>query len=254
LRVLKPPAPLDVRADERAIFLAGSIEMGKATDWQAKIATALAARDGVILNPRREAWDSTWAQSITDARFREQVVWELDGLDRADVIAVWFAPDTKAPITLLELGLHVRSGRLVVGCPDGYWRKGNIEVVCDRFEATLCHDWMSFLVAVDRKLGARAAHEGCWCTVLGERQHTIEKSVDDRNPFADVLAALTLVRECDRTKEIEHGIQFPRGRTLYRCTCGAQFVFEWDYEYLANGSEDERCLVRISEELASQLP
>lgn len=154
MRVLKPPAPLVVGAEERAIFLAGSIEMGTAIDWQAKIAEALATREGVILNPRRDAWDSTWAQSIKDARFREQVTWELDGLDCADVIATWFAPDTKAPITLLELGLHVRSGRLVVGCPDGYWRKGNIEVVCARFGATLRHDWTSFVAAVESAVDA----------------------------------------------------------------------------------------------------
>ena len=35
----------------------------------------------------------------------------------------------RAPITLLELGLFARSGKLIVCCPDGYWRKGNIEVV-----------------------------------------------------------------------------------------------------------------------------
>jgi hypothetical protein len=106
------------------------------------------------LNPRRDAWDSTWAQSITDARFREQVTWELDALDLADVVAMWFAPETKAPITLLELGLHVRSGRVVVGCPDGFWRRGNIEVVCERFGVPLAGDWASFVAAVEHKLEA----------------------------------------------------------------------------------------------------
>lgn len=45
---------------------------------------------------------------------------------------MYFAPSTQAPVTLLELGLVASSGRLVVCCPDGYWRKGNIEVVCAR--------------------------------------------------------------------------------------------------------------------------
>ncbi|HEX4515730.1 MAG TPA: nucleoside 2-deoxyribosyltransferase domain-containing protein, partial [Polyangiaceae bacterium] len=130
------------------------IEMGLAEDWQATLATELADRDGVILNPRRDDWDASWTQSIDDAQFRGQVTWELDGLDCADVIAMWFAPDTKAPITLLELGLHIRSGRVVVGCPDGFWRKGNIEVVCKRFGATLCGDWTSFVAAVERQLAA----------------------------------------------------------------------------------------------------
>jgi hypothetical protein len=47
--------------------------------------------------------------------------------------AMFFAPATKAPITLLELGLFARSGKLLVGCPVGFWRRGNVEVVCARY-------------------------------------------------------------------------------------------------------------------------
>jgi hypothetical protein len=114
--------------------------------------SALADRDLVILNPRRDDWDPSWRQSIDEPQFRGQVEWELDALDRADVIAMWFAPGTKAPITLLELGLHARGGKLVVGCPDGYWRKGNVEVVCARHAIPLTTDWPSFLAAVTRAL------------------------------------------------------------------------------------------------------
>ncbi|MDB4993149.1 MAG: hypothetical protein JWM74_581 [Myxococcaceae bacterium] len=132
--VLKPPAPIDIPHGMRAIFLAGSIEMGVAEDWQARVTAGLADRDElVILNPRRDDWDSSWQQSIDEPRFRAQVEWELDGLERADVIAMYFAPDTRAPITLLELGLHARSGRLVVCCPAAFWRRGNVDVVCARF-------------------------------------------------------------------------------------------------------------------------
>ena len=67
--------------------------------------------------------------------------WELDGLERADVIAMWFAPDTRAPITLLELGLHARRKKVVVGCPDGFWRRGNVEIVCARFGIPLVSTW-----------------------------------------------------------------------------------------------------------------
>lgn len=40
-------------------------------------------------------------------------------------------------MTLLELGLTARSGRLVVGCPPGFWRRGNVEVVCHRHAVPL---------------------------------------------------------------------------------------------------------------------
>jgi hypothetical protein len=148
MRVLKPPAPLDVAPDVRVVFLAGSIDMGTAPDWQRELATALADRDIVILDPRRDEWDASWRQSIDEPKFRGQVEWELDGLDRADVIAMWFAPATKAPITLLELGLHARGGKLVVGCPDGFWRKGNIEIVCARHGIPLAGEWAQFVAAI----------------------------------------------------------------------------------------------------------
>jgi hypothetical protein len=34
---------------------------------------------------------------------------------------------------LLELGLFARSGKMVVCCPGGYWRRGNVQIVCKRF-------------------------------------------------------------------------------------------------------------------------
>jgi hypothetical protein len=88
------------------------------------------------------------AQSIDEPMFREQVEWELDGLERADLIAMWFAPQTKSPITLLELGLTARSGRLLVGCPDAFWRKGNIEVVCERYGVPLVTSRPAFVARV----------------------------------------------------------------------------------------------------------
>lgn len=122
--------------------------MGAASDWQSDLVAALGTRDVTILNPRREDWDATWRQSIDEPKFREQVEWELDGLDRADLVAMWFAPDSKAPITLLELGLTARADKLVVGCPDGFWRKGNIEVVCARFAIPLATSWAAFVALV----------------------------------------------------------------------------------------------------------
>jgi hypothetical protein len=148
MQVQKPPAPLAVPAGARAVFLAGSIEQGTADDWQATLTSALAAHDVFVLNPRRDEWDATWRQAIDEPRFRGQVEWELDGLERADVIAMWFAPSTRAPITLLELGLHARGGKVVVGCPDGFWRKGNVEIVCARFGIPLHATWDAFVADV----------------------------------------------------------------------------------------------------------
>jgi len=132
---IRPPESLRLDSEKPRLFLAGSIEMGTAVDWQAIVTDALADLDVLVCNPRRKEWDASWPQSIDFAPFREQVEWELEGLERADLILFYFAPETKSPITLLELGLHAQR-KAIVCCPDGYWRKGNVDVLCRRYGIT----------------------------------------------------------------------------------------------------------------------
>jgi len=120
------------------IFLAGSIEAGKAEQWQERIVRAMSGVSNlVILNPRRDDWDGSWEQRADNPQFFEQVSWELDMLDAADIVVMYLAPDTKSPISLLELGLYARSGKLKVCCPTGFWRRGNVEMVCKRYQIPL---------------------------------------------------------------------------------------------------------------------
>ena len=126
--------------------------MGKAIDWQTAVINDLAHTPITILNPRRDEWDSSWAQTIDNPPFREQVEWELEAQERCDLIAMYFSPETKAPITLLELGLFARSQKIIVACPEGYWRKGNVEVVCARYHIPLYPDLASLVTAVKQTL------------------------------------------------------------------------------------------------------
>lgn len=122
------------------IFLAGSIDMGKAENWQQRLERELDVyTDIVVCNPRRDDWDSTWVQSINNPQFNEQVTWELSNIESSDLVIFYFDPNGQAPITLMELGLCAGLGlNVVVCCPDGYWRKGNVEMICDRFDIPLC--------------------------------------------------------------------------------------------------------------------
>ena len=115
-----------------SIFLAGSIELGNAVEWQQALINEFKDSNITFLNPRRNDWDSTWEQSINNKQFSEQVNWELDSLESADHIVLYLDPNTKSPISLLELGLHATGGKLIVCCPDGFWRKGNVDIVCQR--------------------------------------------------------------------------------------------------------------------------
>ena len=137
MRIIKPLGKIVKQPEEKLLFLAGSIEMGQAEEWQEKIQAALAHTKWVILNPRRDHWDSSWVQQIENDQFRQQVEWEMGGLDVADTILMYFSPNTKSPITLLELGLQASRGgnqRLIVCCPDGFWRQGNVQIVCARYK------------------------------------------------------------------------------------------------------------------------
>lgn len=116
------------------LFLGGSIEMGKAKPWQKKVVTAFEHyHDAVILNPRRNDWDSSWEQVKTNPKFRQQVEWELDALEFAENIIIYFDPGTQSPISLLELGLFKEKKPLII-CPEGFWRKGNVDIVCEKYE------------------------------------------------------------------------------------------------------------------------
>ena len=132
------------------LFLAGSIEMGTAEPWQGEVVSALPKINGTILNPRRDDWDSSWEQSITNSQFYQQVIWELDAMEWADLIVMYFSPGTKSPITLLELGLFAASGKLAICCPDGFWRKGNVEIVGRRYGVTIFPDKSLLIKAVAR--------------------------------------------------------------------------------------------------------
>lgn len=145
--VCKPPMRYRMSNLDRKIFLAGSIEMGKADNWQALVEEFFKDEPNVVLfNPRRDDWDSSWEQSINNAQFYTQVTWELDHLEKVDVIIMHFVPDTMSPISLLELGLYADSGKLLVSCPDGFWRKGNVEIVCEQY-GIVCYNSIEELLS-----------------------------------------------------------------------------------------------------------
>jgi hypothetical protein len=130
-QIIKPTSDDQSQEHMISIFLAGSIEMGVAEDWQTRLQNELSEYDVTIFNPRRDGWDSSWKQRATEPQFHYQVNWEMDRLESSEIIFMYFSPGTKSPISLLELGLH-KDDDIIVCCPDEFWRKGNVEIVCHR--------------------------------------------------------------------------------------------------------------------------
>jgi len=129
--IIYPPNPISKKG--KSIFLAGSIEMGNAENWQEYLIKNIDHSNLLIFNPRRKDWDNSWKEEIENPQFNEQVNWELNALERADLIVMYFAPNTKSPISLLEFGLFAQTGKMVVYCPKGFWKKGNVDVVCEKY-------------------------------------------------------------------------------------------------------------------------
>lgn len=134
---------------KKSVFLAGSIEMNAAEDWQAEVEKKLQSKNVALFNPRRDNWDSSWKQTLEDENFVEQVEWELERLEECDIIFMYFDPETKSPISLLEFGLYAKSDpeKLIVACPEGFWRKGNLQVTGRKYGVKI-HD--TFDEAVDQ--------------------------------------------------------------------------------------------------------
>ncbi len=132
---------------QKTIFLAGTIDMGQSYNWQSEFARWFEFETSLtVYNPRRKDWDSTWKQEFENGPFFQQVIWELDALERADYIVVNFLKDSKSPISMLELGKFHQ--KCIVLCPKGFYRRGNIEIFCYKYDIPLFdakHDLFMYL-------------------------------------------------------------------------------------------------------------
>lgn len=134
-QIFKAPKDVVIPENHISLFLGGSIENGKADLWQDKLSETLMNKfkNIIILNPRRENWNSTLKQDLTNPEFYEQVEWEYNSLERSDYILIYFQPNTYSPISLMELGLFAPNKKVIVCCPEGFWRKGNVDFICKKF-------------------------------------------------------------------------------------------------------------------------
>lgn len=127
-----------------SIFLAGTIDDGNSTDWQAKyIEQMKSIYDNlddcclIIYNPRRNNWDEN------DLDY--QIQWELEHMEMASMIFMNLLPNSKSPISLMELGLFAHTNKLRVVCPKEFYRYHNVKAVCDKylipFKEKFEHNW-----------------------------------------------------------------------------------------------------------------
>jgi hypothetical protein len=145
-----PPEPPTYR--KFTVFTAGSIEMGAAVNWQRLMVTQLNHLPITVCNPRKGKWDQSITQQAEDKFFKQQVDWELDALEQADVICFFFDTETKSPVSLLELGLWSASDKVVVCCGEEYWKAGNVQLTCKRYGITCVEKFEQLVPLVEEML------------------------------------------------------------------------------------------------------
>lgn len=135
--VIKAPNPYTT--EKYTIFLAGSIDMGKARPWHEEVFEALAPFDITLLSPKREEWDASWDQCKDCEPFREQVLWEHKGMEDADCIIFCFTKESKAPVTMYELGRFANVKDALVCVEEGFYRQGNLDIYMEKDKIPTYH-------------------------------------------------------------------------------------------------------------------
>ncbi|KAH6648168.1 hypothetical protein BKA67DRAFT_523248 [Truncatella angustata] len=152
--VVKAPAAVShSHKNLKSVFLAGPTS--GSYDWRGAVIEQLRDEAINIFNPHRPDWDSSWREDLTCAPYVEQVRWELEKQEEASVVAVYFGTGTDAPISLLELGLCAKEKRAVVFVEEGYSKKGNVQLVCERYGVELVGNMTGFRDGIIKLLRSR---------------------------------------------------------------------------------------------------
>ena len=129
---MRPPGP------HKVLFLAGTIDNGDSVDWQDEVESLVEGGypGWMVANPRRKDWDA----EATAETIAEQINWELSWIEKADHVLLRFLPESKSPISLLELGLLLESktpSQLSIFCARNFYRWMNVYITCGRYNVPI---------------------------------------------------------------------------------------------------------------------
>jgi hypothetical protein len=143
---------------KHSVFLAGSI-----TPWREQIIPKLDKPNTLVCNPMRSDWN--FPEDSRNNDFRKQIGWELEYITKSNIVVFYFDPSTQSPISLLELGstlsqytcltsetpkIHLkRIYEILVCCPKGYWKKGNVDITCEAHGFKVIETFDELLTEVD---------------------------------------------------------------------------------------------------------
>lgn len=128
---ITPEVPYTVAASQKpSVFLAGSIEMGRARLWQDEVVKELSKLDVTVFNPRRKQWDWGLDPTTVTPALDEQVRWEQEYMELADIVLFMFLGNTQSAISLLEYGkCYGEDKSTIVIVEPEFYRRGNLVIM-----------------------------------------------------------------------------------------------------------------------------
>lgn len=186
-----------------SVFLAGTIEMGKAIQWQRHMLHFLQDLPIAVYNPRRGSWNKASTDEELTRNFHTQVVWEKVNLARASVICFFFDHPTKSPVTMMELGEWAASNKVVVCCNSKFWKAKNVHIQC-AYHGIPCVETFEELVPLVR---AKLRSKGLMLDKQGDRTDDPAKEDPTKLPDVSILERRCPV-DIERLKAIEQTLAF----------------------------------------------
>ncbi len=139
MRIITAPEPYE-DADDIKVFLAGGIT--GCENWQSEVLDIISRKlennmyfpnNIVFFNPRREVFQVDNKNLTT-----EQIEWEFNMLQKADIFSMYFSAQQIQPICLYELGRNLLNmkirfpdtylSRICITCPKEYERANDVYI------------------------------------------------------------------------------------------------------------------------------
>ncbi len=116
---------------KKLVFLAGSMCIDKEDNWRKNVIKNY-ANDFDFIDPTNENHNL-----LNDSLMKKHINWELEGLELSDIIFMNLLPESKSPISMVELGLYARSNKLIICCPENFYQYRYINALAKKYNVTL---------------------------------------------------------------------------------------------------------------------
>ena len=136
----------EIRLGKKLLFLAGSIDLELPGDWRKSVTEKLCRRFD-FFNPTTNNH-----KSLTEKEWENHIEWELKAMERSDIILMNFLEEAKSPISLVELGLNTLNKKLVVICPERFYKRQYIVSLCKYYSTPIFNDLKSAVNYIEMNL------------------------------------------------------------------------------------------------------